>query len=296
MILAAAVGCSLLGCVAAVALAMRRAPAPALPFRVTSRRTRIAAVACLAAGLAVVVGALAWTPRSQAQAVRLGAGTTMVVVDLSGSIGAKQFRTIRRTLTALGAQRDRHVGLVFFSDNAAEVLPPQTPASELAAVTRFFAGAAVKPPAAGGFPADDSLQANPWINAFAGGTAIYRGLNTARRALERVHAHGGQIVLISDLEDGQNPRTRTALLRIAATKLQLRVVGLEPSEQSKQMYSDVFGPQVFVSTPSLAASVESDRVEQATGTRTLVPAALLTVLLLGVFARWHTPLRLRGAH
>jgi hypothetical protein len=249
------------------------------------------------AALTVVVGSFVWTPRAQTQPMTLGAGTTMLVVDLSGSVGPKQYLTIRRTLTALAAQRNRHAGLVFFSDSAAEVLPPQTPASELGEVTRFFSADAA--PMFGGLEvtagsrAGDSL--NPWINAFEGGTAIYRGLNVARRALERAHATHGQIVLVSDLADYQSPRTRTALLRIAAAKLQLRVVGLDPTEESKQMYLDVFGPQVFVSKPQLAGSIEGDRPERPGGTRRLVPAALLGVVLLALFGRWQTPLRLRGA-
>lgn len=316
MILNVALFCSLLGCITAVALALRRAPASAVPFRITSRRRRVTAVGSLVAALAVVVGLFVWAPRSQTQPVTLGAGTTMLVVDLSGSIGPVQYATIRKTLTVLGAQPNRHAGLVFFSDGAAQVLPPQTPASELAAVARFFVRDVPQPlpdtlgtwarPVNGPTSldlysygpqglSDGSLKANPWMSAFDGGTAIYRGLNVARRALERAHAHHGQIVLISDLDDGQDPRTRTALLRIAAAKLQLRVVGLNATELSRQMYLDVFGPQVFASNPKLAAAVQGDRPERASGTRTPIPAALLAVLLLAIFVWWQTPLRLRAA-
>jgi hypothetical protein len=296
VILLVALACSLLACVAAVALAVRRPPAPAFPFRIAAGRTRFAAAGCLVAAIAVVAGAIVWTPRSQAQPVRLGAGTTMLVVDLSGSIGPAQYTTIRRTLAALGAQRNRHAGLVFFSDSAAEVLPPQTPASELAEVTRFFVGDAQPAAAGDAVSAEvDGVKANPWIDAFNGGTAIYRGLDVARRALEQAHARRGRIVLISDLADLESPLTRSALLRIAAAKLQLRVVGLNPTRQAKQMYLDVFGPQAFVSLPTLAASVEGDRAERAGGTHRLVPAALVAILLLGLFGRWQTPLRLRGA-
>jgi hypothetical protein len=282
---------SLLCCIAAVALAVQRAPASALPFRIASRRTRIAAGGCLAIVLAVVVGSLVWAPRSQTQPVTLGAGTSMVVVDLSGSIGPLQYSTIHTTLAALGAQPNRHVGLVFFSDSATEVLPPATPASELAAVTRFF----VRDPRDPILSTGETLKANPWMNAFAGGTAIFRGLNLARRALEQAHARHGQIVLISDLADNRDPRTRTALLRIAASKLQLRVVGLDPTEDSKRMYLNVFGQRVFVANPTLATSVQADRPERATGTRTLIPAAMLAILLLALFAWWQTPLQLRMA-
>jgi Mg-chelatase subunit ChlD len=299
VILIAALCGSLLGCIAAAALVLRRAPAPSFPFRITSRRTRIAAAASLVAALTVVVGSFLWTPRSQTQPVTLGAGTTMLVVDLSGSVGPKQYSTIRQTLTALGAQRNRHAGLVFFSDSAAEVLPPQTPASELGEVSRFFVGDAQPVldgvTVAAGASSTNSGTANPWIDAFEGGTAIYRGLNVARRALEQAHARHGQIVLISDLADYESPRTRTALLRIAAAKLQLRVVGLDPTEAAKQIYLDVFGPQVFVSKPKLAGSVGGDRPERASGTRTLVPAAVLGVVLLALFGLWQTPLRLRRA-
>jgi hypothetical protein len=102
-------------------------------------------------------------------------------------------------------------------------------------------------------------------------------------------------MLISDLNDLQTSRTRTALLRIAAANLQMRVVGLHPTADSKRLYVDVFGPRVFVSSPTLATSVAADQPEQAAGTRRLVPAALLGVMLLALFGRWQTPLRLRGA-
>jgi hypothetical protein len=290
VILVAALVCSLLCCIAAVALALRRAPASALPFRITSRRTRIAAVSCLAAVFAIIIGLLVSAPRSQTQPVTLGAGTTVLVVDLSGSIGPAQYATIHKTLTVLGAQPNRHVGLVFFSDIATEVLPPQTPASELAAVSRFFVG---DPQAT--LKHTDALKGNPWMDAFAGGTAIYRGLNVARRALEQVRARHGHIVLISDLADDQVLRTRTELLRIAAAKLQLRVLGLDPTEEAKRLYLDVFGPQVFVASPTLAASTHGDQPERATGTRKPIPAALFAVVLLALFAWRQTPLRLRAA-
>ena len=316
MILDAALVCSLLGCIAAVALALRRAPAAVFPFRIRSRRTRIAAVGCLVAALAIVVGSFVWAPRSQTQPVTLGAGTTMLVVDLSGSIGPVQYATIRKTLTVLGAQPNRHAGLVFFSDSAAQVLPPQTPASELASVARFFVRDVPQPVLNAGWTAprpasgptsldlysygpqglsDGSLKANPWMSAFEGGTAIYRGLNVARRALEQAHAHHGQIVLISDLEDGQDPRTRTALLRIAAAKLQLRVVGLNPTEEARRMYLDVFGPQVFASKPE-ARRLCSGR-PAGTGERNAQAdsGGSARVLLLALIGWWQTPLRLRAA-
>jgi hypothetical protein len=316
VILVAALCCSLVSCVVAVALALRRVPGAGFAFRVTSRRTRIAAVGCLVAALAIIAGSFISAPRSQTQPVALGAGTTMLVVDLSGSIGPWQYTAIRQTLTALGAQPNRHAGLIFFSDSAAQVLPPQTPASELAAVARFFVrdvpqplldrGATRPRPSSGPTSMDlykyraqglssPSPETNPWMNAFEGGTAIYHGLNMARRVLVQAHAHHGQIVLISDLDDGQDPRTRTALLRIAAERLQMRVVGLDPTDASRRMYVSVFGPQVFASNPKLAASAHGDRLERASGTRTLIPAALLTVLLLGLFSSWQTPLRLRAA-
>jgi hypothetical protein len=300
-VIVAAVICSLLACVAAVVVAARRRPATVLPFGIDAPRALLVGAALVAAALAVAVSSFAAAPRSQRQPVALGAGTTMLVVDLSGSIGPPEYTTIRKTLFALGAQRNRHAGLVFFSDSAAEVLPPQTPAAELREIARFFGPAkphALLDRAAGspsasyaGVTVGDST--NPWMDAFEGGTSIFRGLDLARTTLERVHARGGQIVLISDLADGGDVRTRSALLRIAAAKIQLRVVGLEPTPQAKQVYLEVFGPQVFVKNPKLAATESPDRPEPAQGTRRLVPAATLAIVLLGAFGCWLTPLRLR---
>jgi hypothetical protein len=296
----AAVICSLLGCVAAVVVAARRRPGSVLPFGVVAARARLVAAALAAAALAVVAGSSIAAPRSQPQPIALGAGTTMLVVDLSGSIGPPQYTTIRKTLFALGAQRNRHAGLVFFSDSAAEVLPPETPAAELRDVARFF-GPPKQPPLDGGAGTPSASYtgvtlgdaSNPWMDAFDGGTSIYRGLDVARTTLERVHARGGQIVLISDLADGGDPRTRAALLRIAAAQIQLRVVGLQPTPQAKLPYLQVFGPQVFVDNPKLAATTVPDKSERAQGTRRLVPAAALAIVLLGAFGWWLTPLRLR---
>jgi hypothetical protein len=131
------------------------------------------------------------------------------------------------------------------------------------------------------------------MDAFNGGTAIYRGLALARTRLERLQARNGQIVLISDLEDGGDPRTRSALLRIAGAGMKLRVVGLGPSDEAKKVYLQVFGPQVFVKDPTLAATAAPDRPTRTLGTRKLIPAAALVIVLIGALGCGWTPVRLQ---
>jgi hypothetical protein len=291
----------LLGVVAALWLAPRADERHRLPFAsaALSRRTGIVSLVLGAGVLAALALAFAVQPRTTPQPVRLGAGTTMVVIDVSGSIAFPQYQTIRSTLTALGAERNRHAGLIFFSDSAVLALPPETPSHELAEFGRFFEHDATVAPQqpvpedAYGWDgwANQQILANPWMDAFAGGTAIHLGLDLARVELQRVEAKRGQVVLLSDLADAGDPRTRGALLRLAQAKLQLKVVPLEAIPQDKRAYLDVFGPSVF-SSPHLATAKHPDEPASAPGSAGVVPFAVLALLLLAALEWWRAPVRL----
>jgi hypothetical protein len=72
--------------------------------------------------------------------------SAIVVLDVSASISADTYSRIGATLSSL-ARSDGRYGLVVFSDQAYEALPPGTPASDLQPLVRYY----TLPPAHGGF-------------------------------------------------------------------------------------------------------------------------------------------------
>ena len=71
------------------------------------------------------------------------------MLDVSASISADTYSRIGATLSSLARSGGRY-GLVVFSDQAYEALPPGTPASDLRPLVRYF----TLPPAHGGFAPD----------------------------------------------------------------------------------------------------------------------------------------------
>ena len=103
-----------------------------------------------AALLAVVVGAIvagAFTlrnPNSQTIVALPANADTLVVLDLSASIGSDTYSRIGATLASLSRSHDRY-GLIVFSGGAYEALPPGSPASDLAPLVHLFVPAAERP-------------------------------------------------------------------------------------------------------------------------------------------------------
>jgi voltage-gated potassium channel Kch len=174
--------------------------------------------------LAGLVAALVLRTGSTASAAQPSVGaTTVVVLDLSGSIGASASKTIVRTLRTV-ADQGGNAGLVLFSDQAEEAVPPTAPARLLRSYERLFR-------VRGSLPV---LQ-NPWSSDFSDGTNIGQGLAAARAALRRAGIRRARVVLVSDLADSVGDLTllRRVLGAFAADpSIRLHVAavpGVDPS-------------------------------------------------------------------
>jgi hypothetical protein len=221
-------------------------------FRGAARKT--AALRGLLALLVVALVALAYlsfSRRAGAAALADGRGSTVAVIDLSGSISDPGFRTIRAELERLIHGGGR-VGLVFFSDVAEEALPPGTAAAELGPFAQ-----ALEPEPLRTMRDGSVASTNPWSTTFSGGTDISTGLAAARKALDR--AGGGRVLLLSDLADGpeDGQPLRNELLAYARDRhVRLEVVplpGVVPSDQA--VYRRFLGPVI---APSVSSRVAPD--------------------------------------
>lgn len=323
----AAVLVSVVCCSAAVWLGLRVAqPGLALTadLRPLVRQTLRATAGAAVAALAVLAAAAATAPRTVSRPVDLGAGTTMLVVDLSGSIGAPQYAAIAAAMNSMArATPNRHVGLVFFSDSAAEALPPQTPAAVLRKIARFFgpdtfmaAPNKPLPPAqpkpkyppvpSGAFGSDSwapqlklpspppqLVHANPWVAAFDGGTYIARGLEVARKALAGAGVKHGQVILFSDLADGAPYQLAEEILRDNRAGIRLRVVPLGAAEDDLTTWRRLTGPGSVIPNPTVLGDEQHDRFYGGVSPTTLIPFALLFAAFVGFLVWWRAPLRLK---
>src|SRR5205085_999029 len=167
------------------------------------------------------------------------------------------FSRIGGTLAAL-ARSGRRFGLVLFSDQAYEAMPPGTPAADLAPFVRYFTLPQQR--AAGFAPA---FPNNPWQSTFTGGTRISAGLDLAHR----IALAGGRpatVVLVSDLEDEPGDLPRLASVRLAYRRAHVpgRIVVLAAAAVGAALLAaDVRGwrsalsggDAVYAATPSRAS-------------------------------------------
>jgi hypothetical protein len=235
--------CSLAAATAVVAVRFRRsarlsiALADAKTLRREARRTAL----LRAAGAVVVTGlvALGVAVVPQVHAGVFGrttaAPSTIVVLDVSGSISQPAYRTIASTLesVAAGSSGGRRAGLIIFSDFAQEALPPDSPPAELRPFEKFF----IPLPTRLGATHDVQFPQNPWFQHFSGGTVISSGLAMARLVAHRDHVPHARVLLVSDLSDdaGDTRNLDRELLTFASdSRLDLRAVALPPSSPADQ--------------------------------------------------------------
>jgi predicted kinase len=177
---------------------------PAARRALLVRAAAVGVLALLLAALALATGAVHGSraaPRS----------SSLVVLDLSGSIGRPASATIVRALRAVAAQGG-NAGLVLFSDASQEAVPPTAPARTLLEYVRVFSGA--------------GLQHNPWSDSFSAGTQIGVGLAAARQSLARSGIERARVILVSDVGDAVTdlPLMRRELLAYARDpKLELHL-------------------------------------------------------------------------
>lgn len=178
----------------------------------------------------------------------LPAGTTgMIVLDLSGSTGAKAEvgELIRRIAGA-----DERTGLVVFSDGAYEVLPPGTPGRDLAPMTRFFTSGP-----------DGEIVSDPWSSNFAGGTNVLAGIERALASFTRDEVASGSILLVSDLEfvPEQISRLPALLTELRHTSVDVRILPVDARAEQRRFFERVLGRDAFVDVNSAEAIATGSR-------------------------------------
>jgi hypothetical protein len=253
--------------------------------RLTRRAER---TSILRAGLALALAAalagailLARTSGSgHADLLPEGTKTGVLVLDMSGSVSGGAFQAASRVVHTL-ALANQAMGLVMFSDNAYELLPPNSPASALSAFERFFN------------PSSTLFGVTPWAQ-FTAGTSISRGLLMGKEALQRGHVTHGAVVLISDLADSsadQEPLL-AAGAALKAAHVPVRIVPVNATDSNRAVFAALFGANVFVK-PSAYRTTASEKVEPIVTSWpwSLITAGLVLVALLAANELLNTRLR-----
>lgn len=245
-------------------------------------RTLVLEVAAVAAAVALIVAfALAGRRPEVAAPLSLPHGAnTIVVLDLSASISSDTFSRIGNTLAQLAASHGRY-GLIVFSDQAYEALPPGTPAADLRPFVRYFV---LPPQRTPGF--QPTFPTNPWTGTFTAGTNISAGMALAREvALTGVKRP--VVTLISDLDDdpGDIPRLVAVLAAYRANGIPVRVVGLSPTPADQVLFERLLGPGAPITQASLPNGAPA--LHSSTPFPwTLVAIGLAVAVLLAVHQAW----------
>ena len=239
-----------------------------------ARRTllvRLVLVA-LAAGVVLAAVLIARTPHSQTIVTLPSRADTIVVLDLSASIGSDTYSRIGSTLSSLARSRGRY-GLVVFSGEAYEALPPGAPAEDLAPLVRFF----VPQKQQAGFA--PTYPRNPWTDVFSAGTRISSGLELGH---EIALSGGGRpaVVLVSDLDDdpADLPRLASIVLAYRRDGIPLSIVALNPSSQNAEFFQRLAGP----STPIVQAGAATPA--KAPQNHTPFPWTFVLLVVAGALA------------
>ena len=199
-------------------------------LRPVARRTLLVRT-ILGVGLAALVVAAALAARNPhtKTIVTLPAhSSAIVVLDVSASISADTYTRIGATLSSLARSEGRY-GLVIFSDQAYEAMPPGTPAPDLEPLIRLYTLApSLGPGYAPTFPA------NPWERVFSAGTKIASGLELAHRIAFDDRLSKPIAILISDLDDDPEDLDRLTTIMHAYERdgIPLRIVALNPTSEN----------------------------------------------------------------
>ena len=264
-------------------LALPRSPGQVVPLadapRVwsASRRTAVLrvllAVALVAILISLLISALRLHTRPTSYFARGGGG--LVVADFSKSIDPRAYRRMAQILRTL-ADSNQRLGLIVFSDDAYEMLPPGTPGDEVRPMLRFFQGDALT--LAG-------IQ-TPWSSAFLGGTQIGQGLQMARHVLERDHTENASVLLVSDLDDSSTdvPLLTDEVAQYRKHGTRLRVAPLFPTPENLSFFTGLAGANAVLGDREL---LDNSRVAERQGVVGSFPFWIFVggaALLLGLAA------------
>jgi hypothetical protein len=230
--------------------------ADARSLRLPARRTSLVRIGlgAIAVAAAIVAALVARQPHTRTIVPLPTHADTVIVLDLSASISSDTFYRIGGTLSAL-ARSGRRFGLVIFSDQAYEALPPGTPAADLAPLVRYFTLPKQKRP--GFLP---QFPANPWQRSFSGGTRISQGMELAHRIALSGNRRAA-VVLVSDLDDDPHdlPDLASVLVSYRRDRIPVRVVALNPTLADVLFFQRLLEPSpVIVQAPTLDQAAPHD--------------------------------------
>jgi hypothetical protein len=210
----------------------------AAALRGPARRTLVVSAALMLAAAAATVAFLLTSqgPHSPPVVSLPSRGGALVVLDVSASISFDTVDRLAATLESLVRGGGR-LGLVVFSDQAYEALPPGTPAADLTPFIRYFRTQKTGSGFAQSFPS------NPWTATFTGGTRISAGLELAQTIAIR-RRPPTPVILVSDLDDapGDIARLSNVLLADRRDQVPVRVVGLDASPANVGLFQRLLGP------------------------------------------------------
>jgi len=240
-----------------------------------------------AVGAAIAFMALSRDPGTRTIVPLAAGANTVVVVDLSASINSQAYLQIGATLDSL-ARGGGRLGLVLFSDEAYEALPPGTPARDLLPFVRYF-----RPLRHSTSAVQTLMPTNPWQSTFSGGTRISAGLQLAH-GLATAARGRPQVLLLSDLDDSDPDRRglSAVLLGYERDRLPLRIVGLDPSPANVAYFRNLLGTGVTVSPAPRPGQVKPR--SRTPFPWTLAALALVAAGALAASALWAPRLEWRG--
>ena len=263
--------------------------ADARTLRPAATRTLLVRVALAAAlgGLVLAAFFVSRHPNTQTIVTLPPHSSAIVVLDVSASISADTYSRIGATLSSLARSRGRY-GLVVFSDQAYEALPPGTGAADLGPLVRFFR----LPPARGG--AAQTFPANPWQRVFSAGTKISSGLELAHQIAFEDRLSKPVAILVSDLDDdpADLPRLVTIMLAFKRDHVPLRIVGLNPADKDVAFFKRLTGATRIVRAGTLQPGPEPRN--HTPFPWTLVALALAAAVALAAHELWGPRLEWRS--
>jgi hypothetical protein len=262
---------------------MSTIPLTDAPLLAPARRRTAAVRASLAL---VVLGAIvaavvaARDPHSRTVAQLPTDTDAIVVLDMSASISSETFSRIGQTLSELAESEGRY-GLVVFSDQAYEALPPGSPAADLKPLVRYFT---LPPVTRSGFARE--FPANPWSRSFSAGTTVSAGLALAHDIVLQNRDRKPGVVLVSDLDDDPQDiqRLGAVLLAYRRDRIPVKIVALDASSEDAALFRRVLGPSAVVPTGD-GSSAPTPR-NHTPVPWTLVVAALAAALALATLEVW----------